>query len=394
MECIMLRQGLARMPILRMFVRTALVLMVVGVVMCGVAVGSGAMLESRILAVSLRRNATSHVGLLDMNTHIFYVHPIEIPVWFSNANWSPNGRYILAVQDDDVTNIFDTQTGSFVQILDRVYCDWSPDNYHLACRDISNNSTLIITRDITQTYFLSDLIHANSVEWSPDGQALAFAVYDGTSSQVYVSNLDTLSSRQIARFSKEVIVGTFSPNGRFLTAHLASAERWETYIIDLDTSATFSLNDDLGLAVDRVSEATWSPDSNYFVFQVVTHIDSPFNYGPLYITDLGSFTTQRLAENGIRPQWSPDGTEIVFESPEPINSQTGHLNLYIAAIDGTNPRLITDSGWYAVWIDDEQIALEAPEGLYRVDRTANSQVQLLYFPRSESEFICNFALWR
>jgi hypothetical protein len=309
------------MPILRLFVRAALVLIVVCVGVCGVAVGSRAILESRILAVSLRRNYFSHIGLLDMNTRIFYDYPIDVNLWYSNAHWSPNGRYILTVEGEVTSTVVDTLTGSFVQIYNALYCDWSPDNYRLACSDKSDNSIWIISRDISQRYLLSDSVQANSFEWSPDGQAVAFAVYDGSSSQVYISQLDTHSSRQIARFSKEVIVGTFSPNSRFLTVYLSDSERWETYIIDLNTSTTISLNDAFGLAVDRVSEATWSPDSKYLAFQVVTHLDASFNYGPLYIADLGNFTTQPLAEYGIRPQWSPDGTEIVFESPEPIDSQ-------------------------------------------------------------------------
>lgn len=379
------------MPILRTFARAALVLGVGCMVVSGIMVDVSTFLPSTIIAVTLRGDGENYMGLVDADKATLYLFPITIPNRYTS--WSPNGRYVIGYGEKD--NVFDTRNGTLTELPEELRCgNWSPDNYHIACREESTDQIFIINRDMSHRYIINDSIGATSVAWSPDGRQLAYSAYDGTSTWIYIHNVSTETSYLIAKVERETSIRDWSPDSQYLIGRVHEMERWESYLLNTENGTILSINDDLGLNLNRVGEVVWSPDGDRFVFQAVTHIDSAFNYGPLLVTDLSGLGTWQIAENGIRPQWSPDGTQVAFESPEPINSQSWKLNLYIVNSDGSNPRLITNSGWYATWSDDGKSVFFASDGLSIVNQEGNMIRRLLYLPDHQIEYMIHFALWR
>lgn len=377
------------MPILRTLVRAASGLIVGLVVLCAVAIGSGARSEGGTLALALYKNRIGSVGSFNTSTHVLNIHPVNTGVDF--GIWSPNGRYVIVATYQGVWSVIDTQTGSLAHIENGNQCVWAPNSYHIACRTDWTNSVLVVSRDLAQRYNVPKSTAATSVAWSPDSWELAFSIYDGESSKIYVADRNAQLPHQIARLSKPVWLSNFSPNGRFLTANFTDGIRWETYVIDLDTSTTSLLNDDFGLTVDRVSQPTWSPDSSEIAFQTVTHLDMSYNYGPLYVANPYTRRSLRLSDNGSTPKWSADGRNILFESPELVTPPYPQLKIYTISADGTDLRWIADLGWNAVWMDNDQIAFAAYNGLYSTERTRGLQVHLLEYPSILETSISSFA---
>lgn len=173
------------------------------------------------------------------------------------ASFSPNGKYILTVNDKNA-QIWDT-SGKVLKTLTADNTEvrsayWSPDSQYILTN--SNNSYLWdISGNKIKTFSLGNEIFSTvNANFSPDGK------------RIVISNLTTtrilyISGKQIAEIAGRQFVNDagFSPNGRLLfTQDDENIRVW-------DNSDNIFSNNFLTELVGNQSKPRWSPDGKYIV---------------------------------------------------------------------------------------------------------------------------------
>lgn len=121
--------------------------------------------------------------------------PISQPgvTWVRTVSWSPNGKYIAVLWDNNTVEVLNADMNQEVFVHDVATGDglaWSPDSLLLASVGRAENTTIQIwnlaTHQCEQNAAQQCLIytgHTGKIEaiaWSPDGQYIASASDDGT----------------------------------------------------------------------------------------------------------------------------------------------------------------------------------------------------------------------
>ena len=201
--------------------------------------------------------------------------------------------------------------------------------------------TLVSHDEFQMTYVQSNL----HIEWSPDGQRIAFTT-DLNSSAASALYITTLESSTIYTNSFGVSAFAWSPDSTYIAfAHD------KIYTIQSDGSRQKAIVQNV---VD-IGFPTWSPDGTQIAFSA----------DALYIVNADDSNLHSIVSGHFsNPAWSPDGKVIAFKDLQ--------HNIYITTIDGSNIYSLVYTPYHnmthLVWTADSKSLIFAMYGrLYKAD---------------------------
>jgi Tol biopolymer transport system component len=223
------------------------------------------------------------------------------------ALWSPDGK-LIAYPADNALHIIDITGGLQRKLAGATdSAIWSPDSKQIAF--VAHDSS-----DPAATEFIA-IINADGTNlrrygegtqpvWSPDGKQIVYADNSGLN-HLMLMNADGSNVRTLQTLPKEIRVGEWSPDGKYLLFGESRRDRFEfPYLIGADGT---NLVDIAQVArVDPEDQAplpTWSPDGKRLMFSAILNKICEF--------DVNRAKTQCWIK-GYAPQWSPDGKQVVF----------------------------------------------------------------------------------
>lgn len=200
-------------------------------------------------------------------------------------------------------------------------------------------------------------LHAESFAWSPDGRRIAFSAPVEGHSEIFVVDYDGGNLRRLTTSYEtthpegwvvmtESYDPTWSPDGQKITFARYEGGYRRIYVMNADGSGQTPLTSN-----SSDFSPTWSPNGTSILFYRKT---DTFNEGlgkfnqDIYTVRADGSSQLRLTNNMVNssPAWSPDGTKIAFVSLGPYDwgLERNTQELYVAQADGSNPFKITDRG--------------------------------------------------
>jgi Tol biopolymer transport system component len=182
--------------------------------------------------------------------------------------------------------------------------------------------------------------------WSPDGQRVAYSVWNGSNWDIYINRLRAVNTILVQESSIRPFVGGFSndrlpqwsPDGSQV---MFISDRYglnDLFLIDSNGRNLQRLTSNMG--VDEF--AAWSPTGTHIA--VVSARDTNRE---IYLVNVatGAFTNlTHQPRADFDPAWSPDGSRIAF-----VSDRDGDNDIYVMDADGDNLVQITHNNTY----DDE-----------------------------------------
>jgi Tol biopolymer transport system component len=225
--------------------------------------------------------------------------------------------------------VFDTTTGKIVNLTNNAYTNediqWSPDGQFIAFN--RKDGIDLMDADGSQA---TRLIEGGSPHWSPDGRFIAFNGKDG----IYTIGV---ANRQVTHLTNRFAVfagSAWSPDGKRIAFSGLLNEHTDIFTVNADGSHEINLTNNGNEDV----YPTWSPDGKYIAFQ--SYRDGN---GEIYLTTIDGREQINLTnspEDESPPLWSPVGQHIAFTAS---SSNSGLPKLFIMNTDGSHKRLLTDS---------------------------------------------------
>ncbi|QQS40892.1 MAG: PD40 domain-containing protein [Acidobacteriota bacterium] len=188
-----------------------------------------------------------------------------------------------------------------------------------------------------------DAVFFQDVEWSPDGNRLAFSrmrmeTVDGKrkmSADIWIAGVDGADRTVIGTPELNEYFVSWSPDGKWIAYGGADPEtrNGDVYLAKADGSGTKRLTG--GNA--RNSQPAISPDGERIVFASTRDTEKY----QLYVMDSDGNNVKRLTTDDsiahYNPKWSPDGKRIVFYSEKGDDKD----QIWTIAADGSDARLLT-----------------------------------------------------
>lgn len=173
-----------------------------------------------------------------------------------------------------------------------------------------------------------------NVEWSPDGQWIAYSEYAGgeyspSKWSISIAGRDGSQPRLLAPNAKWV---SWSPDGTRLAFESGRTGNREIFVVDADGGNVVQLTDDP--AAD--SAPAWSPDGARIVFS-----SNRGDNVDVYVMKTNGGGLRRLTEDpagDYNPAWSPDGDLIVFYR----SRDDGRDQIWVREADGAREWNLTD----------------------------------------------------
>ena len=257
----------------------------------------------------------------------------------------------------------------------QVHPDWSPDGQRLAfaADDPRQDGQSVVTRDL----WVSDVngghldrvfdcelpcAEADDPAWSPDGQSLAFDVFDAKGDfnvniRIVVLDLETHRLRTITRASgnDNITQPRWSPDGRTLAFEVQHVtDESLTGKVTATAIATVPVTDHAATATVITpwsmcaSYPDWHPTHDLILFAIYgcPKLAGPFNLWTVRAD--GSHLTQVThypkgpGSRAIQPTFTPDGTHIIFTTTEGDDISTA--TMVEVALDGSGLTSATSSG--------------------------------------------------
>lgn len=250
----------------------------------------------------------------------------------ASAEFSPDGKQILAVADQGDAVLWDAVSGQRLYQLASPYAQMRGASWLYSARFSPDGNRVALVDwwpavcDVTTGKALFDLEgHTNQVrdiDYSPDGQWLVTASEDHTAR---IWRAATGKSMAVLPHDAEVIWATFSPGGRWIVT--GTADR----VIRVWDAASRKKVSEIDVRPKELVSFALSPDGNFLVtVSFEEHTTEVFE----------TRTGARVAEltghtSPVRsPGFSPDGRRIVTAGLD------GEVNLYTFNLGGTTTQLL------------------------------------------------------
>jgi serine/threonine protein kinase len=178
--------------------------------------------------------------------------------------------------------------------------------------------------------------------FSPDGQAIVFERFDGTS-DIYSQRISDRTTINLTKdFSKNASQPAFSPDGE----HIAFSS-WGIWTMSAKGGDYIKLS-------EEGFNPSWSPDSKEIVYATDRTIDSDRANipGQLWIVNLETRDKRLLTEgDATQPNWSPHGQRVAYWNTQ----RGGQRDIWTMASTGGNAVAVTNDefeDWGPVWSPD------------------------------------------
>jgi Tol biopolymer transport system component len=258
----------------------------------------------------------------------------------ANAQGSPGEiAFISDRQDGEQIYLIDSDGSNQRRLTDFENAnlsdlDWSPDGRFIAyVNTIENNSDIYVlnverlTTHRLTTHRGSDYNPA----WSPDGSEIAYTTTRDGPPDVWVMTSRGANIRNMTNDTRWEIAVGWTPLGSlaFVPNSGANLQIWTN---EVDEPILFERSDDVIL--HSITDFRWSPDSEHLTLQT--------DFGA-YIVNVGGTRLVQIADRdnymfGCAPSWSPDSREIVFAANRIENPE-----IYLVDADGDNQDRLTDN---------------------------------------------------
>lgn len=169
--------------------------------------------------------------------------------------------------------------------------------------------------------------------FSPDGKQIAYAwdKYETENFDIYITQIGSLTPKQITDSPLKEFRPVWSPDGKYLAFLRGPENGLELIIKSLDTNSERSFG--------RVAGGlAWSQDGQYLAVQDQLSPESPTTIVFLEIaTGKRQPVTQPVAPwNDMRPVFSPNGRQLAF-----LRRQNNHGDIWVVPVTGGTPRQVT-----------------------------------------------------
>lgn len=151
--------------------------------------------------------------------------------------------------------------------------EWSPDGQKLAfttCDEVFLCDIYLVNFDgtglINVTNEFDDIV--SSVVWSPDSQGIAFIAYPSSEYQnadIYFLDIQQYTISRLSHISADYLFLQWSPDGSSLAYSSNQADTWDIYLVDSRSLEVANLTFDSDLQ-DGFYGLSWSPDGQRIAF--------------------------------------------------------------------------------------------------------------------------------
>ena len=211
---------------------------------------------------------------------------------------------------------------------------WSPNSSRITYLVENDTSTSIymVDADGSNPTLLTAITEGEVGDWSPDGQSVVYAMYQGDKRGIHVRNPDGVN---YFRLTEELDFSPlWSPDSKTIAFLSRRDGNPEIYVMNADGSEQKRVSDSEGVE----SDLSWSPDGTRLLF-----VSDRDGNAEIYVTDIDGGNLERLTHNDVRdrqPIWSPNGKRIAF-----VSEKDAAAEMFVMDSDGSNQSRLTNNGF-------------------------------------------------
>lgn len=221
-----------------------------------------------------------------------------------------------------------------------------------------------------------------TVDWSPDGERLAFTRREAVLATIYTLQLSDGATLRLTDETENASYADWSPDGHEIVYNAMEESGRHLFLRRTSGGNRRQLTNARGT---EDGYPDWSPDGNKVVFARRDHraTEGADVDAEIYLLNLEEGSAHSLNVRGTSPAFSPDGSRIAF-----VSDLNGAQDLYVMNADGSNIVQVTDDASFDLWPtwspDGERLAFASERDgnfdIYVVNLDGSNQERLTDHP--------------